>query len=460
MAQSITFYGAAETVTGSRHLLEIEGKRILVDCGLFQGTRELNQRNWSPFPVPPGSIDAVIITHAHMDHIGYLPAFVRDGYAGPIYCTAPTADLMRISLPDSGRIQEEEARFHNRHGTSRHDPALPLYTEKDAYACLKNVERLHYHEFHDLPGKATFRLMSAGHILGSAFAEIYFPNGERILMSGDLGRPNTPIITDPTIVDFAEYLVIESTYGNRLHPKEDVAARLESILTNAFQNGGVVLVPSFAIGRTQELLYYIHLLQHDNRLPRIPIFVDSPMATSTTGVYKRSKEDHDDEMKLEISEGHDPLMPDNLNFVRDANQSKALNSQGGPMLIISGSGMATGGRIIHHLKHRLGNPTTTVLFTGFQVSGTLGRRLIDGAESVMIHGVEVPVRAKIDKLNSLSAHADSGEILQWLSYFKSAPRQTFIVHGEPAAQAALQQSIREQLAWSTTIPRQGERFEL
>lgn len=458
-SQKIGFYGAAETVTGSRHLLTLNGKKVLVDCGLFQGGRELRERNWIPFAIPPHEIDAVVITHAHLDHIGYLPKLVHDGYRGPIYATAATVGLSKISLPDSGRIQEEDARFANRHG-SRHQPAMPLYTEADAYACMKQFVPLHYYEMHDLPGGATFRYMPAGHILGSGFAEIYFENGERILMSGDLGRYGTPIIKDPTTVENADYLVLESTYGDRLHAREDVVGKLETLLNEAFQVGSCVLIPSFSIGRTQELLTYLRDLQDMGKMPRIPIFIDSPMATSVTQVYARATEEFDEEMRSEIDLKRSPLEPHLLSFVRDTEQSKELNSQKGPMIIIAGSGMANGGRIVHHLIHRLSDPSTLVIFTGYQAEGTLGRRLLEKAPTVQIHHQEVVVRARIEKLNALSAHADQGEIMQWLRLFKAPPKRTFIVHGEPTPQHVLAEKIRAELGWDVVIPHQAEEFEL
>jgi len=461
MTPRITFLGAAQTVTGSRHLLEVEGKRILVDAGLFQGPRSLREKNWQPFPIDPAEIDAIVITHAHTDHIGYLPRLVRLGYRGPIYATPGTIGISRISLPDGGRIQEEDARYANKHRTSRHLPAEPLYTEGDAYACLKQFVPVRYGAMHPLPGGARFQYLPAGHILGSAFAEIYFPNGERILMSGDLGRYNTPIITDPTPVDHAEYLVLESTYGDRLHGDEVAADRLAEILTEAYHNSRVVIVPSFAIGRTQELLYIISGLQRDNRIPRIPIFVDSPMATTATQLYDRTVEDHDVDMRhLESVNGKSPLQPEHLEFVRDANASKALNRRPGPMVIISGSGMITGGRVVHHLKQRLGDPKTLLLFTGYQGQGTMGRDLLEGATEVTIHGQPIEVRAQIERLTSLSAHADYGEILRWLGNFKTPPRRTFLVHGEPDAQESLRSKIVAEFGWEVIIPHEGDTAEL
>lgn len=458
--QSIGFYGAAETVTGSRHIITVNGKKILIDCGLFQGERQTRDLNWEPFPIPPHELDLVVITHAHLDHIGWLPRLVDQGYQGPIYSTRATMELARISLPDSGRLQEEDARHRNKNNLSRHKPALPLYTEQMAYNCLKQFEAKPYDTMISLPGEATFRFLFAGHIMGSAFIELYFPNGERILMTGDLGRFNTPIIKDPTIVENAEYLTIESTYGDRLHPTENPMIKLEAIMNDTFQRGACLLVPSFAIGRTQELLYFISLIQKKGNAPRLPIYIDSPMATSVTHIYEKDHDEHDEETELAEKANLSLLEPQGLNYVRDREQSIALNRADGPMMIISGSGMANGGRILHHLLHRLNSPSTTVLFTGYQAVGTLGRRLLDGNPTVRIMGQEIDVRAKIDKMNALSAHADQGEILKWLGYFKKPPKKTFIVHGEPGPQAVLQQKIRDTLGWDVVIPVRGQSFDL
>ena len=460
MSQSIQFLGAAETVTGSKHLIRTGGKQILVDCGLFQGSRELRERNWQPFPMPAVDIDAVVITHAHIDHIGWLPKLVKEGYQGPIYATQATIGLARVSLPDSGRLQEEEARYKNKHGITKHKPALPLYTERDAYDALKLFQPVHYYDFKPLPGGATWQYLPAGHILGSAFAEIFFENGERIMMSGDLGRYNQPVIKDPTPVEHAEYLVVESTYGDRIHSDEDAAERLCDIMQTAVQRGSVVVVPSFAIGRTQELLYFIRQLQEQGRAPRIPIFLDSPMAITATDLYRNASEEHDKDMLISLAADGHPLDPDGLNVVRDREQSKALNSQSGPMVVIAGSGMANGGRVVHHLLRRISDPDNIVLFTGYQAEGTLGRSILDGRDQVEILGHAVPVRARIDKLNSLSAHADQAEIMKWLAGFKEPPRKTFIVHGEPTAQAVLAAKIRDELGWDVVIPKHGERFDL
>ncbi|MBS1716172.1 MAG: MBL fold metallo-hydrolase [Armatimonadetes bacterium] len=456
MPARITFMGAAQTVTGSRHLLTINGKNTLVDCGLFQGSHELNERNWQPFPIDPSHIDAVVITHAHMDHIGWLPRLIIDGYKGPIYATRATVELARISLPDSGRLQEEEARRNLKHN---HGRPTPLYTEKDAYRTMKQFVALPYDLLHPLPGGAQWKYVPAGHILGSAFAQIYFENGEQILMSGDLGRFNTPIIKDPTVIDFTEYLVVESTYGDRSHPKDDPKEQLFRVISDVLKSGGVLVTPSFAIGRTQEILYYISELQREGRLPRFPIYVDSPMATSTTKVYMSSHEEHDGDTK-EICAHAETFEPQGLTYIRDSEQSKMLNSQRGPMMIISGSGMANGGRVVHHLLHRLSHPDTTVLFTGYQAEGTLGRRLLEGQEPIHIMGQEVEVRAKIEKINALSAHAGQDEIMTWLRNFKTPPKHTFIVHGEPRAQQALADLIQKELGWELSIPAFLDTYDL
>ncbi|MFQ3586571.1 MAG: MBL fold metallo-hydrolase [Fimbriimonadaceae bacterium] len=460
MSASIQFCGAARTVTGSRHLLRLGKKIVLVDCGLFQGARELRDRNWEPFPVDPTEIDAIVLTHAHADHIGYLPRLVKLGYRGPVYSTSGTRSLARLSLPDSGRLQEEEARYRNKVGATRFSPALPLYTERDAYDALKQFETVRYGERLGLPGGATLVYLPAGHIMGSAFAEITLPGGERLLMSGDLGRYNTPIIKDPTPVAAAEYLVIESTYGNRLHTDANPQDQLEELVGGAIQAGHCVLVPSFAIGRTQDLLFHLRALQDAGRLPRFPIFVDSPMASRATVEYLKASEEHDLETQDLSGRGENPLEPDYLEFVRDREASKELNVRPGPMLIISGSGMASGGRVVHHLKQRLPDPNTLVLFTGYQSVGTLGRRLVDGEQTVTIMRQEVSVRARIEMLDTMSAHADQREILTWLRNFEKPPKRTFLVHGEPDAQDTLRAVIEKELGWEVAVPSHLETCEL
>lgn len=460
MSHTLGFYGAAQTVTGSKHLLTTSGKKILIDCGLFQGGRALRERNWEPFGFDPTEIDAVIVTHAHIDHIGLLPKLIRDGFKGPIFATPGTIGISRFSLPDSGRLQEEEAKYHNKHLTSSHQPALPLYTEADAFEVLKLMRPVHYFEETAAPGGCRFEFIPAGHILGSAYAKITLASGETLLMGGDLGRFDTPIIRDPEMVSGADFLVVESTYGDRFHAQEDTIGRLREIMTRAVREHMVVLIPSFSIGRTQELLYFINELQREGSLPKLPIYLDSPMAVSATELYAKTTEDQDRDMKIRLDEGDDPMSPDGLVLVRDKNQSKAINSMNGPMMVIAGSGMANGGRIVHHLKNRLGKENTLVLFTGYQGEGTLGRELLEGSPTVSIHGQDIEVRAQVDKLNSLSAHADQGEIMNWLRGFQTPPKMTFIVHGEPPVQEVLAEKIRTELGWEVMIPSHGQTVNL
>jgi metallo-beta-lactamase family protein len=460
MAPSIQFNGAAETVTGSQHVITVNGKRIMVDCGLFQGPREIRERNWEPFAFEPHEIDAVVLTHAHTDHIGLLPRLIAKGYRGPVYATPGTIGLCKISLPDGGRLQEEEASYHNRHQTSRHNPAAPLYTEADAYAAIKHLVPVHFFQLHDLPGGAQFRFLPAGHILGSGFVELYFENGERILMGGDLGRYDTPILKDPYTCTNAEYLVIESTYGDRFHAEENPQDVLREVIQYIHERQSCAVVPSFAIGRTQELLWHIHELEQRGEIPHVPIFVDSPMASATTLLYNAPSDDMDPDLKLDIQENNSPFRADMVRFIRDRNASKALNTNDGPLMIISGSGMANGGRVVHHLRQRLPHKENVVLFTGYQAAETRGRRILEGADTISIFGDEIPVRCRVAKLNSLSAHADQNEIMRWLGGFQEAPRKTYIVHGEPSAQAVLAERIQRELGWDYVIPHHQQSFSL
>lgn len=456
----IDFLGAAGTVTGSRHLLTCGNTRLLVDCGLFQGRGEIRDLNWQPFRVDPKSIDAIIITHAHIDHIGYLPRLVREGFSGPIYSTPATLAIAQLALPDSAHLQEEEARDHNRHNSSIHKPAMPLYTVEDAYEALKLFQRKPYHEWIEVAPGFQFRYLNAGHILGSAYVQLALPTGETILYSGDLGRFHTPMIKDPEYVEYADYLFIESTYGDRLHPPiQDVHPLLEAVIKRTFARGGVVLVPAFAVGRSQEILYFIHELIESGRLQPFPVYLDSPMAVNATRIYADFTEEHDLEMGEHMDE-HNPLRGDNVHYISDREDSKRLNKVRGSAMIISASGMCNGGRIIHHLANRLSDPANTVLFVGFQAEGTLGRRLIDGEEQVRIFGQEIDVRCEIARIDALSAHADYKEILDWLGHFKKAPNMTFIVHGEPPAAAALKEKIKLEYGWPTRVPYFGDEYTL
>jgi len=461
---TIQFLGATRTVTGSKHLIEVDGYRTLVDCGLYQGLKELRLRNWEPFPLNPASINSVILTHAHIDHTGYLPRLARDGFDGPVYATSATVELARILLPDSARLQEEESDYANKIGASKHKPALPLYTERDASRALRLLESVNYHKPIQLTKKLSFEFVTAGHILGSSFVVFDFESrgGRRkqMILTGDLGRYDEPIINDPSNVDGADYIVVESTYGNREHPDYDVKAKLAEIINETARQGGHILIPSFAVGRAQLLLFLIRELEEENRIPILPVFVDSPMAGKVTKLYLRHKEDHDPEMKELSYGGKNPLATKRFNLARTIQESKGVSAEEESTIVISASGMATGGRILHHLLKRLPDERNTVVFVGFQALGTRGRRLVDGEKEVKIFGEFVPVRAHIERLENLSAHADSREILRWLGGFKRAPEKVFLVHGEPEAQEALKDKIVEKFGWPVEMPEYLDKFDL
>ena len=459
----LTFMGATGTVTGSKYLLETDGKRILVDCGMFQGLKELRLRNWEDFPVDPTSIDAVILTHAHIDHSGYLPKLVQMGFKGTIYATPATMDLCHIMLPDSAHLQEEDAKYANKKHFTKHKPAIPLYTQIDAENTLELFEPLPYGKKVDLSSSTTLCYRDAGHILGSAFVDIRIKQNEdeqRILFSGDLGRPAQPILRDPHTVFGTDYLILESTYGNRLHGETDRKEDLAKVINNSYERGGVLVIPSFAVGRTQEILYTIRELEEEKRIPSMPIFVDSPMAINATGVFMKNTQDHDLESKVAKLKGIDILKTTDLRFARTAEQSKAINKISGRAIIISASGMVTGGRILHHLFNRLANPNNTMLFIGYQAAGTRGRTILEGAESVKIHGQHIPVKSHIEQISGFSAHADYNEILAWLSSFNEPPKKVFIVHGEASQSAALGERIQSSFNWETAIPKYLESFDL
>ncbi len=461
---NIQFLGAARTVTGSKHLIEADGYRAMVDCGLFQGLKELRLRNWDPLPVNPASINAVILTHAHIDHSGYLPRLVRDGFDGQVFATPGTVELARIMLPDSAHLQEEDAAYANKVGSTKHQPALPLYTGSDATEACRRLQSVNYHKRVQLTNKLSFEFVTAGHILGSSFVifDVECNDGRRksLIMTGDLGRYDEPIIHDPSNVDDADYIVVESTYGNREHPDFDVKARLAEIINETAKRGGHILIPAFAVGRTQQLIYLIRELEEENRIPVLPVFVDSPMAVSATKLYLRHKEDHDLEMQDLLDEQKSPLATKRFNLARTVQESKNVSAGEESTIVISASGMATGGRILHHLRKRLPDERNTVIFVGFQSVGTRGRRLLDGETEIKIFGQFVPVRARIERLENLSAHADSREILRWLGGFKRAPEKVFLVHGEPAAQEALKIKIVEKFGWQVEIPDYLQVFEL
>ncbi len=459
---SIRFLGAAGTVTGSRFLVESGAARVLVDAGLFQGRKELRLRNRAPWPVDPASLGAVVLTHAHVDHTGALPLLVRDGFAGRAFCTPATRDLAGLLLPDSGRLQEEEARYANRKGYSKHAPnAKPLYSEEDAVAALPRLSPVAYRERREIAPGVALRFHRAGHILGSALVELELAGKRplRILFSGDLGRYGAPILPDPEPGLGADALVLESTYGGRRHPSEPPAEALRDEVLRAVKNGGALVVPAFAIGRTQEILFTLRALEQAAAIPPLPVFVDSPMAVDATPIFLAHREDHDTEMARMLAAGGEPLRTAHLTFARSPEQSKAINDVRGPCVILSASGMATGGRVLHHLARRLPDPRTTVLLVGFQPAGTRGWSLQNGAATLRIHGEDVPVKARIASIAGFSAHADEDEISRWLATFPSPPGRTFLVHGEPPAlEAARERTAR--LGWKVHVPAHLEQVRL
>ena len=455
----LTFLGAARTVTGSKYLLEINGSRVLFDCGLFQGLKELRLRNWEPFPVPPQSIDAVVLTHAHLDHVGYLPRLVAQGYRGRVYCTAGTADLCRLVLPDSGRIQDEDARQANRHGFSKHAPALPLYTEVDAFRALTQLQPFGYERPIEVATGVTVEFVPAGHLLGSSFVMATLAGGPRILFGGDLGRYARPVLPDPSGGRSADLALVESTYGDRDHDPDDNGKALAEIINRTAQRGGKVIIPAFAIGRVEELVYWIRRLEEQHQIPVLPVYVDSPMATEALKFYSARVAELDAEMRP-ASKDVKAFATARFQTVSSPQQSKELTASRRSAIVISSSGMATGGRVLHHLAATLLDPRHTVLFAGYQAAGTRGRSLVEGAKEVKIHGDWIPVRAEVARLDSMSAHADRGEILRWLRTFPQPPSRVCLVHGEPGPMDALKQTIEQQLGWPVHTPQHRERLAL
>lgn len=480
----LTFLGAARTVTGSKHLLDAGSAHVLVDCGLFQGLKELRLRNWQPLPIKAADIAAVVLTHAHLDHCGYLPRLVREGFRGRVFCTPGTQDLCRIVLPDSGRIQEEDAAHANRHAFSRHTPALPLYTEADAFRAISQLQPVGYDRPVPVADGVEVDFINAGHLLGSGYARIR-TNGRTILFGGDLGRYDRPVLPDPTTVEEADFLLVESTYGNRVHEKDDDGEKLARVMRDTAERGGKVIIPAFAIGRVEELLYWIKRLEEEKRIPVLPVFVDSPMATEALARYSARVRELDPELQPEEHDQKAPHGPadrseppaerraharrerqlcifctERFRTISSAQESKELTQSRMPAIVISASGMATGGRVLHHLKAALPDARNTVLFVGFQAEGTRGRSLVDGVREIKIHGQPVPVHARIEKIDSMSAHADSQEIMRWLGGFTRPPQTTFLVHGEVAAMEGLHRTIASSLKWNAMMPEHQQTVEL
>ena len=446
---SITFLGAAGTVTGSKHLLDVEGHRVLVDCGLFQGLKDLRERNWRPLPVPPSAIDAVVLTHAHLDHCGYLPRLVAQGFRGRIFCTPATRELCSLVLPDSAHIQEEDARDANKHHYTRHAPALPLYTTTDAQRALALLQPVGYERPVPVVPGVDVEFINAGHLLGSAYARVTF-GGKTVLFGGDLGRYGRPVLPDPRSVDSADVLLLESTYGDRLHPQDDDGAKLAAIVNDTATRGGRLIIPSFAIGRVEEILYWLKHLEDTHRIPVLPAYVDSPMAAGALKFYSNRAAELDPELHP-VARRVSAFTTARLRVIQTPQESKDLVASTSPAIVIASSGMATGGRVLHHLEAGLGDPRNTVLFVGFQAAGTRGRTLVEGGTRVRMKGRDVQVAARVERLDSMSAHADAGEIMRWLSGFVRPPSMTYLVHGEPVALQALRDRIVQEKGWPVHI---------
>ncbi|MGB7923105.1 MAG: MBL fold metallo-hydrolase [Pyrinomonadaceae bacterium] len=465
--KQLSFWGGVGTVTGSKYLIEANKQSVLVDCGMFQGLRELRERNWQDPPFDPASLDAVLITHAHIDHTGYLPRLVAQGFKNPVYCSRGTADLLKILLPDAARLQEEEADYRNRHNLTKHKPALPLYTEEDARAAIDLLRPVaNTGEPVEVAGGISAEFRIAGHILGSSLVLVEIDGAgaedgaRRVLFSGDLGHYDQPIIRDPVAPPACDYLLVESTYGDRLHDPEKPEAALARIINEAAERNGVVLIPAFAIGRTQEIVYLIRELEDAKLIPVLPVRVDSPMAAAATQAYSHRKEEHDEEYASIIARRQHPLRTHSMLTASSREESKRLNEEEGARIIISASGMMTGGRVLHHARRVLPDRNATVVFVGYQAAGTTGRRVLQGEPQVKIYGQYVPVRCRLERIGGFSAHADWSEVLRWLKGMPSAPRRTFITHGEPGPANAMRGHIVEHFGWDVEVPQYGDKAEL
>ncbi len=456
----IRFLGGAQAVTGSKYLIEIDDFKVLVDCGLFQGIKDLRLKNWGEFPVPAKLINAVVITHAHIDHTGYLPKLFKEGFKGPVYCTAATKDLMEILLLDSAKLQEEEADFAFKKGYSKHEKPMPLYNTDDVIKVLPYLKGYRYNQRIQLSDKIAIKYHDAGHILGSAITEMFLQGDKMrktLVFSGDIGRYHKPILRNPSPIKDADILLVESTYGNKDNPPGNIKENLAQLINEAFEKGGCVVIPAFAVGRTQTLLYYFKQLIDERLIPSVPVFIDSPMGINVTALFKRHHTFHTLKEDSRLESVFD--FP-NLHYYRNQNESIALNNITGNAIIISSSGMCNGGRILHHLYHRLSRPQDTVLFVGYQSEGTRGRRILDGETKIRIFGEEVDVKCNVVHMNGLSAHADRAELLRWLKNFKEAPKNTFIVHGEPEVSQQFGETIQREFGWNTTVPNYMEAFDL
>jgi|KBSMisStandDraft_5_1062788.scaffolds.fasta_scaffold00616_2 metallo-beta-lactamase family protein len=458
---TLTFLGAAGTVTGSKHLLDLGDHRVLIDCGLFQGLKELRLRNWAALPVDASRIDAVVLTHAHLDHCGYLPRLVAQGFKGRIFCTPGTRELCTLVLPDSAHLQEEDARRANRRGYSKHSPALPLYTSLDAARTLTRLQPVGYDRPVPVVPGVEVEFINAGHLLGSAYAKLHV-GSRTILFGGDLGRYGRPVLPDPQPVSAADVLLVESTYGDRVHPPDDDGAALAAIINETVKRGGKLIVPSFAIGRTEEVIYWIKRLEEQKRIPILPVYVDSPMAAGALQFYAERLNELDPDLNHGNAGQHQVSVfyTSRMKVVETVEQSKGVMQSPEPAIVIAASGMATGGRVLHHLAAALPDPRNTVMFVGFQAAGTRGRLLCDGAKQIKMLGQVVSVGARIERLDSMSAHADANEILRWLKGFTQPPHTTYIVHGEPPAADALAARIQAELKWSTHVAKHFERVDL
>lgn len=456
----IHFWGAAETVTGSKYLVETKDKKILVDCGMFQGLKKLRRRNWEPLPMAPGRIDAVVLTHAHIDHTGYLPRLVKEGFRGPIYCTRATYELAQILLRDAAYLQEEDAKRANKYGYTKHKPAKPLFDQDDAELALEYFKPVEfctavedYSSDIRLGEGIRCGFHPAGHILGAAWVAMDI-DGKRLVFSGDVGRPNDPVMKPPRALRSADYLVLESTYGNRRHPEEDFASELAEVINRTAKRGGIVLVPAFAVGRSQALMHLITQLKASNLIPDLPVFLNSPMAINASDLYCRWHDQH----RLDDEQCHQ--MCDGVTYIREARDSRALNSRSKPAIIISASGMVSGGRILHHVKAFGPDGKNTILFCGYQAAGTRGEALVHGVDQVKIHGDYVPIRAEVVSLDGMSAHADYVELGDWLDGLEQTPSRVFLTHGEPASQDAFRRYLGERLGWDVEIPELEDVVEL